>query len=63
MGAAISMTSITTFLGFLSLCGHSIPILREFGISASFGIRSGKESTQSKESKQGGRRNGSKRRR
>ena len=38
MGAAISMTSITTFLGFLSLCGHSIPILREFGISASFGI-------------------------
>lgn len=38
MGAAISLTSITTFLGFLSLCGHSIPILREFGISASFGI-------------------------
>jgi uncharacterized protein len=38
MGAAISMTTITTFLGFLSLSGHSIPILREFGIAASFGI-------------------------
>ncbi len=38
MGAAITMTSTTTFFGFLSLSGHSIPILREFGIAASFGI-------------------------
>ena len=37
-GTAIFLTSLTTLLGFLTIAPNSIPMLREFGIAASFGI-------------------------
>lgn len=37
-GTAILLTSTTTLLGFLTIAPNSIPMLREFGIAASFGI-------------------------
>ncbi len=37
-GTAITLTALTTFLGFVTIITHSTPILREFGIAASFGI-------------------------
>ena len=37
-GTAILLTSLTTLLGFLTIAPNSIPMLREFGIAASFGI-------------------------
>jgi len=38
MGTVILVTSITTFLGFLSICINNITILRQFGMAASFGL-------------------------
>ncbi len=35
---AITLTALTTFLGFATIIANSTPILREFGIAASFGI-------------------------
>ncbi len=37
-GLAILLTSLTTFVGFITLVPNSIPLLREFGIAVSFGI-------------------------
>ncbi len=37
-GTAIALTSVTTFVGFVTIAPNSIPILREFGIAASLGI-------------------------
>jgi predicted RND superfamily exporter protein/CRP-like cAMP-binding protein len=37
-GLAILLTSLTTFVGFVTLSPNSIPMLREFGIAASFGM-------------------------
>lgn len=37
-GTAILLTSLTTFLGFATIAPNSIPMLREFGIAAAFGI-------------------------
>ncbi|MCP3873657.1 MAG: MMPL family transporter [Desulfobacteraceae bacterium] len=37
-GTAILLTSLTTLLGFLTIAPNAIPMLREFGIAASFGI-------------------------
>lgn len=37
-GTAILLTSLTTFLGFATIAPNAIPMLREFGIAASFGI-------------------------
>lgn len=38
MGTVITVTALTTFLGFLSICVNRIPILREFGTAAAFGL-------------------------
>ncbi|RZB30431.1 MAG: uncharacterized protein SRB1_02711 [Desulfobacteraceae bacterium Eth-SRB1] len=38
MGTVVLVTSLTTFLGFLSICINSITILRQFGMAASFGL-------------------------
>jgi predicted RND superfamily exporter protein len=37
-GTAIFLTSLTTLVGFLTLAPNSIPMVSEFGISASFGM-------------------------
>ncbi|MGJ8638641.1 MAG: MMPL family transporter [Opitutaceae bacterium] len=37
-GTAIFLTSLTTFVGFITIAPNSIPMLSEFGISASFGM-------------------------
>lgn len=37
-GLAILLTSLTTFVGFLTIAPNAIPMLREFGIAASLGI-------------------------
>ncbi|MCK5311266.1 MAG: MMPL family transporter, partial [Desulfobacteraceae bacterium] len=37
-GTAIFLTSLTTLIGFLTIAPNAIPMLREFGITASFGI-------------------------
>ena len=37
-GLAIVLTSLTTTIGFLTLAPHDIPIIKEFGIAASFGM-------------------------
>lgn len=37
-GLAIFLTSLTTFVGFLTVAPNSLPMLSEFGITASFGI-------------------------
>jgi len=37
-GTAIFLTSLTTLLGFATIAPNNIPILREFGIAATFGI-------------------------
>jgi len=38
MGTVVLVTSLTTFLGFLSICINNITILRQFGMAASFGL-------------------------
>ena len=37
-GLAILLTSLTTFVGFITIAPNAIPMLREFGIAASLGI-------------------------
>lgn len=37
-GTAIFLTSLTTFIGFVTIAPNSIPMISEFGISASFGM-------------------------
>lgn len=37
-GAAIFLTALTTLMGFLTIAPNAIPMLREFGIAAAFGI-------------------------
>ncbi|MCP4131476.1 MAG: MMPL family transporter [bacterium] len=38
VGTAIILTTITTFLGFLSISVNKISVLRQFGITAAFGL-------------------------
>lgn len=37
-GTAIALTALTTFLGFATIIPNPTPLLREFGMAASFGI-------------------------
>jgi len=38
MGTVITVTALTTFFGFLSICINQIPIMRQFGMAAAFGL-------------------------
>ncbi|MEW6666936.1 MAG: MMPL family transporter [Thermodesulfobacteriota bacterium] len=38
MGLVVTLTAVTTFLGFASICVNKITILRQFGMASAFGL-------------------------
>jgi len=38
MGVVVMVTALTTFIGFLSICLNNVIILKQFGMTASFGL-------------------------